>query len=401
MIEELFEIQLEMTAAVNLSFKRYLYEKIDWNTRLFAVVGARGVGKTTLLLQHYKENYSSPEECLYVSADNILVSSIGLLKIATEFFRSGGKLFIIDEVHKYPNWSGEIKNIYDSFPNGRIAITGSSSLGILSKGSDLSRRMMIYQIKGLSFREYLALEAEIKLPAYSVGDILDRHVTIAASIKEKTKALKHFKNYLKHGYYPFYLENREQYHIKLNNVVEKVISEDIPTLFGVKTSSIPLLRKLIYLVATSQPFIPNIERIGSQIGISKEYVYNFLEYLDKAGIFACVYPAEKGLKLVRKPQKIYLENPNLFHAILGKTGFRSEIGAIRESFFVNQMKVVQTVLASDSADFVVNGSFLFEVGGENKGYKQIAGKKNSFIVSDEIEIGSGNKIPLWMIGLLY
>lgn len=401
MLEELFELQVEMAAPVDLAFKRYLYGQIDWNARLFAMVGARGVGKTTLLLQHFKERFASPEECLYVSADNIKVASLGLFDIASEFFRSGGQLLIIDEIHKYPQWSRELKNIYDSFPKGRVGITGSSSLGILQGKHDLSRRMMVYGLKGLSFREYLSLETGVPFPSYRLEDLLRRHVAIAASVKAKAGALKYFKEYLRWGYYPFYLEGRQQYHVKLNNVVEKVICEDIPALFGVKTTSIPLLRKLVYLVATSQPFVPNIERIGSQIGISKEYAYNYLEYLEKAGIFSFVYADAKGLKLVRKPQRIYLENPNLFHAVLGGLGFRSEIGAVRESFFVNQVKGAHKIFGSSRADFVLDEGVLFEVGGEKKGRKQLGGAVDAFVVSDGIEVGAKGKIPLWLMGFLY
>lgn len=401
MFEELFEIQGEMASAVDLSYRRYLYDEIDWNTRLFAIVGARGVGKTTLFLQYYKENFSSPEECLYVSADNVRVSSLGLFNIASEFFKTGGKFFIIDEIHKYPNWSLELKNIYDSFPKAKVAITGSSSLGILGKKSDLSRRLMTYYLRGLSFREYLLLSTGERFQSYTLEEIIDGHVSIALSVKNKISPLKHFKDYLKSGYYPFCFEGREQYHVKLNNVVEKVISEDIPALFGVKTSSTQVLRKLVYLVATSQPFTPNIERIGSQMGVSKEYIYNYLEYLEKAGIFTFVYSNTKGLKLVRKPQKIYMENPNLFYSITGSAGFRSDIGAVRESFFVNQLKSSHVLFASSSIDFEVDNKFFFEIGGAKKDKKQIEGKKNAFIVLDGIEVGSKNKIPLWLMGFLY
>lgn len=401
MLEELFEIQIEMASAIDLSLKRYLYDRVDWGERLFAIIGARGVGKTTLMLQHYKENYGSPEDCLYISADNVRVASIGLFEIASNFFKSDGKFLIIDEIHKYPDWPRELKNIYDSFPKARVAITGSSSLGIIAGKHDLSRRMMVHQMKGLSFREYLSIETQVSARPYHLDEILTDHVKIASSIKEKTRVLKHFKDYLKWGYYPFYIEGRGQYGVKLNNVVEKVISEDIPALFGVKTSSIPQLRKLIYLVATSQPFIPNIERIGSQMGISKEYVYNYLEYLDKAGIFSSIYAAEKGLKIIRKPQNIYLENPNLFHAITGEMGFRSEIGAVRESFFLNQLKAVGPVFSAGSGDFIVGNGLLFEIGGEGKSRRQIADQKNAFVVADAIEIGSKGKIPLWLMGFLY
>ncbi len=401
MLEELFEIQIEAAASVDLSFKRYLYDRIDWGTRLFCIVGARGVGKTTLLLQSYREKYRSPEECLYISADNIKVAAWGLFDIASEFFKTGGLFLIIDEIHKYPSWARELKNIYDSFPKAKIAITGSSSLGLLGGKHDFSRRMMVYYLKGLSFREYLQLETGASFKTHSIEEIVRSHVSIASSVRGKTSVLKYFKEYLNSGYYPFYLEGREQYHVKLNNVVEKVLSEDIPALFGLKASSVPLLRKLIYLIATSQPFTPNMERISSQLGISREYAYHYLDYLEKAGIFAAVYPDAQGLKLVRKPQKVYLENPNLFYAVLGAVGFRSEIGAVRESFFLNQAGALHKVAGGDAADFVVDGRYHVEVGGTGKDRKQVAGKKNSFIAADGLEIGAKDKIPLWLMGFLY
>ena len=401
MLSELFELQVEIVKPVSLGFKRYLYQEIDWNNRLVAVVGARGVGKTTLLIQYYKEKYGLPDKCLYLSADNVRVASAGLFEIASEFFKLGGEMLMIDEIHKYEDWSRELKNIYDSFPSARLAISGSSSLGILKGRHDLSRRIVVYNLCGLSFREFLFLEAKENFGVYNFADILDNHTKYATKICNKIKVLKYFRDYLKYGFYPFFLEGTKSYDSKLNNIVEKIIYEDIPLLFGIKISSTHLLKKIVFLVATSQPFVPNIEKISSQLGISKEYVYNYLEYLEKAHLFSFLYAQEQGFKLVRKSEKIYLENSNLFHAVLGQIGFKSEIGAVRESFFLNQLKVNHKVFSSERGDFSVDEKYVFEVGGKSKDNKQIRDIKNAFIVADDIEVGAGNKIPLWLFGFLY
>lgn len=401
MLEDLFELQVEIAKSIDTSFKRYLFNQINWQSRMFAITGARGTGKTTLLLQYYKEKYSSPEECLYISADNIKVISFGLFNIANSFFKLGGTRLIIDEIHKYQNWSQELKNIYDSFPKAKIAVSGSSTSAIVKGKSDLSRRIVLYNLKGLSFREFLSLETKISYETLSLENILKDHVKLASSIIQPIKVLQHFKNYLKSGYYPFFMEGKEDYENKFNNVIDKVLYEDIPTSFGIKNTSVPILKKIIYLIATSQPFTPNIERMSSQLGVSREYIYNFIEYLEKVGLFSLIFSNTAGFKLVRKAQKIYLENPNLFYTFLGKEGLRAEEGAIREAFFVNQLRSSHTVLAEEKADFIVDGKYVFEIGGKNKDRRQIAGNPNSFIVSDGIEIGSGNKIPLWLMGFLY
>lgn len=401
MLNELYEIQMTIVKALNSPFKRYLFEEIKWNTRMFAITGARGTGKTTLLLQYFKENYSSPEECLYISADNIRVVSFGLFNIADNFNKYGGNMLMIDEIHKYPNWAQELKNIYDSFPKLNIIISGSSTSAIVKGRSDLSRRVVVYDLKGLSFREFLSLETKTPLKKFKLEEILKDHGKIAAEITGTTRVLKHFKNYLTYGYYPFFLEDKDLYSGKLNNVIDKVLYEDIPTFFSIKTSSIPVLKKLIYLVATSQPFTPNVEKISSQLGVSREYIYHFIEYLERSGIFSLIFPNASGFKLVRKAQKIYLENPNLFFTLLEKEGLKAEEGAIREAFFINQLKPRHNILAGKEADFLVDNKYTFEIGGKNKDEHQIKGTSNAFIVSDGIETGSKNRIPLWLMGFLY
>jgi predicted AAA+ superfamily ATPase len=401
MIEEIIKLQLTKALEIKTDFKRYIYEEINWRERLIGIIGARGVGKTTLMLQYFKERYDSPEDCLYVACDNIAVLSKGLFNIASEFFTLGGKIMLLDEIHKYPNWSQELKNIYDSFSNKQIVFSGSSSLNIIKGKFDLSRRSVVYKLTGLSFREFLKLEKAYDMKKLSLKEVVKHHLKISTEIVSKIPIVKYFKKYLQYGYYPFYLEGLAGYSQKINNVVEKVVYEDIPSIFPLRQSSIPILKKIIYLVATSQPFSPNIQRMSSALGVSREYMYLYLDYLTSAGLFNSIYPRGAGFRLVRKPSKIYLENPNLFYALGERERLVVETGAIRESFFLNQLNKDHKLVYPKKGDFLVDNQYLFEVGGREKGAKQIVDYKNSFLAADNLEIGIKNKIPLYLFGFLY
>jgi len=384
-------------------FKRYLYGAINWRNRLIGIVGARGVGKTTLMLQYYLNNYSTPEDCLYISADNVNVASAGIYNLAEEYFNLGGRAILIDEIHKYPNWQQELKNIYDSFPSKQVVFSGSSTVNILRGKADLSRRVVFYNLKGLSFREFLVMRMGRSLKPASFAAILKDHVKISSAISSDISILKHFRDYLRFGYYPFFNEGIDEFHAKLNNVVEKIFYEDMPILFNIKSSTIHSLKKLFYLIATSQPFTPNISRISSQLGISKEYIYAYIDELEKAGLFTLLYPREKGFKLLRKPQKIYMDSPNLFSLVEEDRGFPVEKGSVRETFFINQASHAVKLYFSEKADFVDNKGRFFEIGGKNKETKPAGSgyARNYFVVSDNITIGFKNKIPLWLFGFLY
>ena len=406
MLSEFFEIQHELSRNIDLSFKRYLFETINWDNRLIILTGSRGVGKTTLLLQYLKERFHASEESMYISADNILVDSHGLFNIASELYKVGGSVLVIDEIHKYPDWSRELKNIYDSMPKMNIIVSGSSSLDIIKGQYDLSRRAVHYTLKGLSFREFLILNLGEEIRQSSLKNILSNHVRISKDLKETVekggkKILRLFMDYLSFGYYPYYLEGVDDYIIKLNNVMEKVVYEDIPSVFNLKQTSIPYLKKLIYLIATSAPFHPNIARISSNLGISKEYVYNYIDYLEKAGLFTFLYPPEKGLRLIRKPEKIYLENTNLYRAIEGARQFSIDSGTVRETFALNQLKGLHAVFSSEKADLMIDGKYVIEIGGRTKGKKEVRTTENAFILSDGIETGYAKKVPLYLLGLLY
>lgn len=381
--------------------QRYLFDDVNWNAPALCFFGARGVGKTTMLLQYYKEQYGSVEKCLYISADNINIISGGLFNLAMEYFSFGGNALIIDEVHKYSNWSVEVKNILDTFKSKQVIISGSSSLDLRRAKGDLSRRVRYYEVKGLSFREYLNFELGLNLKKYSLEDILRNHLKIAPKVKSNIAILQHFRNYLSHGHYPFFLESKGDYIHKLMNVIEKVLFEDVAVVFSLTQPKISVLKKILWLISTSHPFVPNISRMSKELNTSKEYVYNYLESLEMAGLIINLRNRTEGLKLVRKPGKIFLENTNLMHAITGSLHLEKNVGNIRETFFVNQLNNVTSIHLSTVGDFLVDEKYIFEIGGKNKGFSQIKGTENSYIAADGIEIGFGNKIPLWLFGFLY
>jgi uncharacterized protein len=403
MLDPFFEIQARLAAAVDARFRRFLHERVDWGARLFAVIGARGVGKTTMLLQHYVEEWGRPDACLYLSADHVGVQAKGLYEIAGAFFRGGGELLLVDEAHRYPGWAAEIKSIYDSYPRARIGLSGSSMLDLLKGGADLSRRMVSYRLPGMSFREFLCLETGVRFETIDLDALLSEHTSLATSVLERTGGtiVGHFRRYLEHGVYPFYLEGVDLFHIKLGNVVEKVLSEDIPSVMGVRPATIPVLRKLIHLVASSQPFTPNIERMATVLRVSREYVYRYLEYLHGAGIFALIPPPGRGLRAARKPAKICLDNPNLFPAVLGSAGMRAHIGAVREAFFHSQLREICALTTDPKVDFRSETGLRFEVGGRSKDASQLGGDEDAWLAVDDVEVGSGRRIPLWLFGFLY
>lgn len=377
-----------------------MHDKIHWESKGICIFGARGVGKTTLICQFLLEKYKSVEKALYISADNIHVLSKGILNIATEYFLLGGEALFIDEVHKYPNWSLEVKNILDSFKQKQIIISGSSTMELKAGKGDLSRRVVYYELPGLSFREYLSFTGIVSLPVCPLNEIIKNHVNISAELKD-FPILKHFYEYLKFGYYPYFLEGREVYFLKLNNVIEKVITEDVVAAKSIKFSTVIVLKKLLWLVATSTCLVPNIDNISKDLQVTREIIYNGFDYLEKAGLIQNVFPYAHGLKLVRKPGKIYLNNTNLLYAVNSHLSLENQIGSIRQTFFSNQVGVNHSVHTDLKADFFVDQQYCFEVGGKNKNEKQIKGISDSYLAVDGIILGIGKRIPLYLFGMLY
>ncbi|NEN24570.1 ATP-binding protein [Cryomorpha ignava] len=393
---ERFAIRLRNTS---LSFKRYLLHSIDWGDRLIAIKGARGVGKTTLILQHIKENFKIDATVLYVSLDDIYFQAHSLVDLAEEFYKNGGKHLFIDEVHKYSNWSLELKNIYDNYQDLKVVFTGSSMLEIYKGDADLSRRAVSYELKGLSFREYLTFEKKADLAPLDLSDILVNHHQIATEITAELKILPEFKQYLKMGYYPFYKEGKNSYHQKLNNIVNLILETDVTSVYRAEYQTILKLKKLLYVIATSVPFQPNITKLSEKIDTtSRSSTLQYLDYLEKANLIINLKTSAKGNNYLVKPDKIYLENTNLMVALGDQA---NEEGNIRETFFLNQLSGANQVNTSKISDFLVNNQYTFEVGGKNKGKSQIKGLDDAFLASDNIEIGFGNKIPIWLFGLLY
>jgi len=402
MLSDLIQMQVEVTSKIPMQMQRYLYSQVHWQSKGLCLLGDRGVGKTTILCQDLLKRYASPLRALYISADYVQVLSYGLVSIAKDFFAEGGEALYIDEVHKYPHWSLEVKNLLDVYKTKQIIFSGSSSLDLNASKGDLSRRVVYYRLLGLSFREYLELAKAIELPVLTMQEILTDHVTHAAElVKKHPMILQYFKTYLAHGYYPFFMEGLEDYIVKLGNVIEKVLFEDVATVYQLRPTTIPVLKKILWLVATSNGLIPNIDKISKNIAVSRELIYDCIEYLTRSGLLSEVLPYGRGNTLIRKPGKIYLNNTNLLHAIYGSLKLEMDAGGVRETFFVNQVSVKHKICLHDKADFFIDDKWVMEVGGKNKGDYQIRSEKESFLVLDEMPIGFGKKIPLYLFGFLY
>jgi predicted AAA+ superfamily ATPase len=369
---------------------RYLHAKINWENRIIAILGARGVGKTTLLLQHIKLNCDI-QKALYVSADDFYFSSNTLFDLATQFQLNGGKYLFIDEIHKYANWSKEIKMMYDNLQPLKIIITGSSILDLYKGTDDLSRRVIRYNLKGFSFREYLNFTNSSNLKSYSLNQILKNDVTV----EDVEFPLMHFKNYLKNGYYPFF--NEPDYAIRLNNILNMTIETDIPMYAKMNIGTALKMKQLLSIIAKSVPFKPNFTKIAELVDVHRNQIAEFMYYFEKAGIINQLKDKTQGIRAIGKVEKIYLDNPNLMYAI-GTNA--TEIGNVRETFFFNQMKLEHSVFAHDKADFQID-DVIFEVGGKNKSKKQIAGLSDAYIVKDDIVFGYQHTIPLWHFGMSY
>ena len=378
------------------SYKRYIWELIDHREKMVGIIGARGVGKTTYILQYLDSLKITIEKKLYISADDIDVVDSSLLEIAEEFSALGGKILAIDEIHKYKNFEKELKLIYDRI-DIRIIFSGSSAIELEHSKADLSRRTVLYRVNGLSYREFLEMKTANKFKTYAFEDILKNHSEIIHNDFKNFKPLEYWKEYLEYGFYPFYFQNKETYNIKLNETINTVIEVDIPSIFTIKYEKILNLKKLTKLICTSKPFQLNMKELSGKMGIDRETLYLYMHYLHLAKIFNIFRSKAKGDNIFLKPEKIYLNNTNLNYSYCNS----SEIGTIRETFFANQLGMLHDVAIPNYGDFEVDEQYTFEIGGKSKTFKQIKDIKNSFVVQDDIETGFGNKIPLWLFGFLY
>lgn len=386
----LTDYMLEQLRLVNLDFVRYKYSAIDLSLRMVGLVGPRGVGKSTLVLQHILQNKNS-QKALYVSADRSYFAQHTLVEVASDFVKEGGTHLYIDEIHKYQNWSSELKEIYDGHPSLQVMFTGSSVLDLLKGQADLSRRVVMYSMQGLSFREYLMMFYGIKFPVYSLSDI------VANKVDEKIlpHPLPLFRQYLRDGYYPFSKEGA--FLSRLDQIVVQTLESDIPQFASMSVATGRKLRRLMAIVAQSAPFKPDYSSIANALGVSRNVLPDYLLYMERAGMVGQLRDETGGLRSLGKVEKVFVDNPNLMY-LLGNN--EAEIGNVRETFFYNQTREVSDVIASKVSDFVI-GEYTFEVGGKGKQKKQIKDIPNSYVVKDDIEYGYGQTIPLWTFGLLY
>jgi predicted AAA+ superfamily ATPase len=397
-MDTLFEKSYRKTDGVSLDFVRSIMDDIRWNSRLTGIRGARGVGKTTLLLQYMKRNFPKDSSALYVSLDNIWFSEHRLIDLIDSFVKKGGRHLFADEVHKYPNWSQELKNAFDDYPELQIVFTGSSLLEILNARADLSRRAVVYQMQGLSFREYLNMSLHENFPIYPLQDILENHRNISSEILKRIKPLQYFGTYLESGYYPFTFEMKDLYYSQLEEIAGLILEIELPLLRGVDIAYIPKLKQLLLAIAESAPFTPNVQKLSEHIGINRTTLVSYLHYLQETNLTKHLYKDSMGMSKLQKPDKIFLENTNLAYALASS---RANTGNLRESFFFNQLDYRHRVEYPEKGDFLIDGKYTFETGGKGKNNRQIYSLPDAYIAADDIEYGFDNKIPLWMFGFLY
>jgi uncharacterized protein len=375
--------------------RRYLYEEIQWNQKLVLLLGHRGVGKTTLLLQHLQ---ASSEQGIYLSLDDFYFETNRLAELIPQLYDRGFRRFYLDEVHRYEFWSKDLKMLHDDFEDIHIAATGSSILDISKGNEDLSRRALVYQLPGLSFREYLLFEDVGNFESYSLAHILAHHSDITTELNDHFNFEQHFNQYLKLGYYPFFLEGKQAYQSKLQQVTRQVIESDIAPFEDLNYSTVRNMKKLLYIISTSAPFVPNIAKLAERIGTPRNTLLRMLDLMEQAKILQLLRSSTKGISYLQKPEKVYLENPNLAFLFADDSPNR---GNLRETFFYNQLNVKHEVTSAKWGDFLVDEQYTFEVGGPAKTPKQIQGIANAYLAIDQISGGTGRNIPLWLFGFTY
>lgn len=392
-MESLFATSQLLISRVDTTYVRDKHDDIDWNSRLVAILGARGTGKTTMILQHIRL-HNTNSQALYVMADDFYFTSHRLEELAHKFMLLGGKYLYIDEIHKYKGWSTEIKNIYDKMPDLHVVYSGSSILDLEKGGADLSRRKLEYVMPGLSFREYLNISQGWNLPRYTLEEILVGKVDFPYN---EARPLQLFASYMREGYYPFFREGN--YAMRLNGIIKQVVEGDVPKFAEMEIASVQKLKKLLYILAQNVPFKPNYAKLERDLGISRNTLPKYMQYLEKAGLIGVLREKVQGIKLLEKIEKIYLNNPNEAYILSDET---PNIGTLRETIFFAWLRVEHLVSSSPVSDFEVDG-LTFEIGGKNKGKKQLATlpSDKAYVVKDDTEYVFQNFIPLWMFGFVY
>lgn len=390
-MDTLYRSYRMLLSNVSTDFIRYLHDKIEWDSRLIAILGPRGVGKTTMLLQHIKL-YDNIDETLFVTADDLYFAEHKLVDLALDFYQHGGKKLYIDEIHKYTGWTREIKNIYDLIPGLQVVYTGSSILDLEVGEADLSRRKLEYRMVGLSFREYLAISHGYHLPVYTLDDILKHKVDFPYT---EARPLSLFKEYIQYGYYPFFQE--KGYLIRLQSIIKQTLENDIPTFANMNITTALKLKKLLYIISKSVPFKPNFTKLATLLDMNRNTVSDLMCYLEKAGMINQLRAETESIRLLGKVDKVYLNNTNLAYALSDNA---PDVGNIRETFFFSTLRMAYSITTSDVSDFSI-GDYTFEIGGKSKTQKQIRDIQGAYVVKDDIEYGMRNIIPLWMFGFLY
>ncbi len=399
-METLFAKQDRLLSLTSTKIIRTLMKRINWDTQLVAIRGPRGVGKTTLMLQYIKSHYKVySREVLYCTLDSVYFSNYSLLELADTFYKNGGKHLFLDEVHKYPSWSREIKEVYDMYPDLRVVFSASSLLNILKADADLSRRCIAYEMQGLSFREFLLFYKGLELPVCSLEEVLTDPAMICSQVNEVCRPLPFFKEYLQYGYYPFFLKNQIDYYTSIEQVVNLIIETELPQLCGVDVCNIRKLKALLAILSSSVPFDVDISKLSTTIGLHRNTVIEYLGSLERAKLLHLLYADLLSVKKMQKPDKIYLDNPNLLYALAIHP---IKIGTARETFVVNQLAYMNEVeYGKKTGDFKINGRYTLEVGGEGKDYKQIADMPDSYILADGMETPYRCKLPIWVVGFVY
>lgn len=383
---------------VSTEFTRYLYPHINWDNRLIMIKGPKGVGKTTMILQHIQRNFPNREQALYASVDSSYFSANSIVDLAEYAYTHGVTHLFLDEVHKYYEWDQQIKEVYDAFPKLHIVITGSSMLRLEESEADLGRRCRQYTMSGLSFREYLLLEGIVNWQALSLDDILTNHLSIASHLSNEQAILGHFEKYLKHGYYPFYKEDGDGFEERLDVLINNIIQIEIPSVEkSIEYESVYKMKMLLGVLTKQNPYTLNIRELCRILACSRDVLYKMLHLLHRAQLIRRLYEENGGMKMMEKPEKILFDNTNIMYALSETV----DTGTLRENFFSNMLGVNHKLCMPAKGDILVDGKYLFEVGGPSKSYKLIAGIENSYVVRDGIDVGTGNKIPLWLFGLLY
>lgn len=378
--------------------RRSIWEDLDWSEKLLFVRGARGVGKSTMILQYIKNRFEIGAEALYITMDSLNLSGRSLVDIARKHQNLGGTHLYIDEIHKYEGWSKELKNINDQYTRLHVVVSGSSIFQLNQGEADLSRRAVTYNMEGLSFREFIEFQTGEKIESITLEDLLKNHLEISMEISNKINPLILFKDYIQFGYYPFYLEGTKSFRQKLNNAINQSIEQDILQIKEVEVTNINKIKKLLYTLAVNVPFKPNSSKLAEGMDLNRQTLNLYLNYLNEARIINNLYTSGKSYSLISKPEKIYLDNTNLCFLVPES---RTSMANLRETFFINQVSKKYTVNTSDKGDFLIDNKYIFEVGGSNKKFKQIDKIPNSFTAIDEELTGYNNKIPLWLFGFLY